>query len=120
MLFSTGLSFFDGSIMYPRSIWVVVDVGSPLSLCRNWIAGRQKSGQFDIDHDAVGFSEFVPHIETVENCCHLSVAVGIEGYNGCARPMDISPGTAIICTVSIILNLPSTRKCSLHLPRLIP
>ena len=74
--------------MNPLSIRVAVDVGSTRHRVAIGLPDGKLLDEFDIDHDAVGFSEFFNHIETVENRHHLPVAVAMEGFNGWARPLD--------------------------------
>lgn len=74
--------------MNPLSIHVAIDVGSARHRVAVGLPNGTLLDEFDIDHDAHGFSEFFHHIETIEKRYQLPVAVAMEGYNGWARPLD--------------------------------
>jgi Transposase len=51
-------------------------------------AERRGVGEFEIGQRPEGFAEFFTRIEKHQQVRNCEVAVAMEGFNGCARPLD--------------------------------
>ena len=69
-------------------IRVSIDVGCYQHSVAVGLADGQLLDEFDIDHEAAGFSEFFKRIDARQRQYGGAVKVAMEGYNGHARPLD--------------------------------
>ena len=69
-------------------IRVSIDVGCYQHSVAVGLADGQLLDEFDIDHEAAGFSEFFKRIDARQRQYGGTVKVAMEGYNGHARPLD--------------------------------
>ena len=67
---------------------VAIDVGSALHRVAVGLPDGKLIDEFDITHDAQGFSQLFQRVTGHEERYKLPVMVAMEGFNGWARPLD--------------------------------
>jgi transposase len=72
----------------PVEIRVSVDVGYRRHSVAIGLASGEVLEEFEIAHRPEGFEQFFSHIEKHQKVRACEVAVAMEGFNGCARPLD--------------------------------
>jgi hypothetical protein len=67
---------------------VSVDVGYRRHSVAIGLADGEVLEEFEIAHRPEGFAEFFSRIEKHQQVRNCEVVVAMEGFNGCARPLD--------------------------------
>ena len=74
--------------MNTHTLRVGIDIGSACHRIAVGLPDGKLIDEFDISHNAIGFSQFFKRITTHETRHQLPVMVAMEGFNGWARPLD--------------------------------
>lgn len=74
--------------MNTHTIRVGIDIGSASHRVAVGLPDGRLIDEFDVDHNAAGFSQFFKRITAHETHHQLPVMVAMEGFNGWARPLD--------------------------------
>ena len=72
----------------PLELRVSVDVGYRRHSVAIGLPSGELLEEFEIAHRPEGFAEFFTRIEKQQKTRGCGVAVAMEGFNGCARPLD--------------------------------
>ena len=72
----------------PVELRVSVDVGYRRHSVAIGLPSGEVLEEFEIGHRPEGFDEFFSRIGKQQEVRNCEVAVAMEGYNGCARPLD--------------------------------
>ena len=72
----------------PLELRVSVDVGYRRHSVAIGLPSGELLEEFEIAHRPEGFAEFFARIEKQQKTRGCGVAVAMEGFNGCARPLD--------------------------------
>ena len=72
----------------PVELRVSVDVGYRRHSVAIGLPSGEVLEEFEIAHRPEGFDEFFSRIGKHQEVRNCEVAVAMEGYNGCARPLD--------------------------------
>ena len=72
----------------PVELRVSVDVGYRRHSVAIGLPSGEVLEEFEIAHRPEGFAEFFARIEKQQKARRCGVAVAMEGFNGCARPLD--------------------------------
>jgi transposase len=67
---------------------VGIDVGSTRHRVAVGLPDGALIDEFDIAHTSAGFAEFFDRIANLERRHSLPATIAMEGFNGCARPLD--------------------------------
>lgn len=74
--------------MNTHALRVGIDIGSAIHRVAVGLPDGKLIDEFDVDHNAAGFSQFFKRITAHETHHQLPVMVAMEGFNGWARPLD--------------------------------
>lgn len=72
----------------PPSLHVGIDVGGMNHRVAVGLPDGKLIDEFDVPHTHAGFNEFFERIGALQKTHRLPVVVAMEGFNGCARPLD--------------------------------
>ena len=72
----------------PAELRVSVDVGYRRHSVAIGLPSGEVLEEFEIAHQPEGFEQFFSRIEKHQKVRSCEVAVAMEGFNGCARPLD--------------------------------
>jgi len=74
--------------MNTHALRVGIDIGSASHRVAVGLPDGKLIDEFNVDHNAAGFSQFFKRITAHETHHQLPVMVAMEGFNGWARPLD--------------------------------